>query len=231
MLIISGKLAKNPEINKVDMNGQLSIMLENCIFATKNSEKIPINIIAWNREAKYIKDNFSEGAAIHVIATERLQKVKVNNCYYGICAFTVLRVIDFKLFKGISGMIYALVSRMCNCYDEIFASNVGLCAGLQPINECINLKDNIQKDDSSQKKEDIESKEEELEEELEEIVIQQQLEWSLSNPEELDFNFEVGFDGDSGYNPEDEWEGGREHEPSGYHVLDFSVVRKEDYHR
>jgi len=126
MLIISGRLAREPELKKVIIDGKKKFVLDNCVFVnTSNNGKksVPVNIIAWDKNATYIAENFGEGEKINLVGIEKLDSIKMGNKTYGVCTFTAIKIIDWKIYKAISGILMALITRILNCSDAI-AENI-----------------------------------------------------------------------------------------------------------
>jgi len=122
VLIISGRLAREPELKKVIVEGKKRFVMDNCIFVNSSNQtkdSIPVNITAWDKNATYIAENFEKGEKVNIIGIERLHKVKIGDKAFGICSFTVIKIIDWKIYRAITGMLQAFISRMINCTDII----------------------------------------------------------------------------------------------------------------
>lgn len=232
MLIISGRLAMEPELKKVTMDGKKRFVLDTCIFVntaggTKNS--VPVNISAWDKNATYIAENFCKGEKIHVVGIEKLDSIRIKNKTYGICTFTVIKIIDLKIYKAINGILTALITRIINCSD-IVAENI--------LNPELLQRGEIQESDQDTEKEDLQSedelsnKENKLNNLDEDPVLDENIEADPETEIVTDENLEEDVEADSDQEPsdEDEEDDWSMREPCAYYVLDFSYVKKENYH-
>lgn len=253
MIIISGALAREPELKKVKADGRKRYVLHNCVFVNIGDKKsVPVNITAWDKNATYIADNFSKGEQINLVAGEKLDSIHIDSKRYGVCTFTVMRIVDRKVYKAITGILSALITRIINCSDEEAEAvlNLELLEDDEISEEEIPVEGG---DTEKEKADDIE-----------------ELEMDSASPEALpedaaaedipedaateDIPEDVPGDGPKGEmeqnaeeekaedrrqasevseyaedDTEDEWIPQRE--PSNYYVLDFSYVKKENYHQ
>ncbi len=245
MIIISGTLAREPELKKVKADGRKRYVLHNCVFVNIGDKKsVPVNITAWDKNATYIADNFSKGEQINLVAGEKLDSIHIDSKRYGVCTFTVMRIVDRKVYKAITGILSALVTRIINCSDEEAEAVLNL--------------ELLEEDEIPEEEILVEGKDTEKEKAE---VIEEELEMDSASPEALskdaateDIPEDVAGDGPEGEieqsaeeekaedkrqapemteyaedDPEDEWIPQRE--PSNYYVLDFSYVKKENYHQ
>lgn len=268
MIIISGTLAREPELKKVKADGRKRYVLHNCVFVNIGDKKsVPVNITAWDKNATYIADNFSKGEQINLVAGEKLDSIHIDSKRYGVCTFTVMRIVDRKVYKAITGILSALITRIINCSDE----EAEAVLNLELLEE-----DEIPDNEISEEEIPVEGRDTEKEKAE---VIEEEPEMDSASPEALpedaaaedipedaaaediledvateDIPEDVPGDGPeveieqnaeeekaedrrqalevSEYeedDPEDEWIPQRE--PSNYYVLDFSYVKKENYHQ
>jgi len=78
VLIISGRLAREPEQKKVITDGKKRFVMDNCIFvnaSNQNKDSVPVNITAWDKNAIYIAENFEKGEKINIVGIERLHRM------------------------------------------------------------------------------------------------------------------------------------------------------------
>lgn len=259
MIIISGALAREPELKKVKADGEKRYVLHNCVFVNIGDKKsVPVNITAWDKNATYIADNFSKGEQINLVAGEKLDSIHIDSKRYGVCTFTVMRIVDRKVYKAITGILSALITRIINCSDE----EAEAVLNLELLEE-----DEIPDNEISEEEIPVEGRDTEKEKAK---VIEEEPEMDSASPEALpedaaaedipedaaaeDIPEDVAGDGPEGEieqsakkekaedirqapemaeyaedDSEDEWIPQRE--PSNYYVLDFSYVKKENYHQ
>ncbi len=258
MIIISGALAREPELKKVKADGRKRYVLHNCVFVNIGDKKsVPVNITAWDKNATYIADNFSKGEQINLVAGEKLDSIHIDSKRYGVCTFTVMRIVDRKVYKAITGILSALITRIINCSDEEAEAvlNLELLEDDEiPDNEISEEEIPVEGGDAEKEKAD----------DIEELEMDSASQEALPEdaaaediPEDAateDIPEDVPGDGPEGEmeqsskeekvedrrqalevseyeedDPEDEWIPQRE--PSNYYVLDFSYVKKENYHQ
>ena len=285
MIIISGALAREPELKKVKAEGRKRYVLHNCVFVNIGDKKsVPVNITAWDKNATYIADNFSKGEQINLVAGEKLDSIHIDSKRYGVCTFTVMRIVDRKVYKAITGILSALITRIINCSDE----EAEAVLNLELLEDDEISDDEISEEEISveggdtekEKADDIEEPEmdsaspealpedaaaEDIPEDAaaedipEDVAAEDIPEDAAAEdiPEDVaaeDIPEDVAGDGPEGEieqsaeeekaedrrqasevseyvedDPEDEWIPQRE--PSNYYVLDFSYVKKENYHQ
>lgn len=232
MLIISGRLAMEPVVKKVAIDGKKRVVLDNCVFvntAGRAKNSVPVNISAWDKNAAYIAENFGKGEKIHLVGIEKLDSIRIKNKTYGICTFTVIKIIDSKVYKAINGILTALITRIIN-YSDIVAENI--------LNPELLQRDESQGPDQDTEKENLEAEddsednENNLNDHDEDPVLDENIE---EDPEtdiatDGDLKEEIEADSDQLSPEEDEEDDWSPREPSAYYVLDFSYVKKENYH-
>lgn len=262
MIIISGTLAREPELKKVKADGKKRYVLHNCVFVNIGDKKsVPVNITAWDKNATYIADNFSKGEQINLVAGEKLDSIHIDSKRYGVCTFTVMRIVDRDVYKAITGILSALITRIINCSDEEAEAvlNLELLEDDEISEEEIPVEGG---DTEKEKADDIEEPEMDsaTPEALPEDAAAEDIPEDAAAediPEDVateDIPEDVAGDGPEGEmeqsseeekaedrrqasevseyeedDPEDEWMPQRE--PSNYYVLDFSYVKKENYHQ
>ena len=232
MLIISGRLAMEPVAKKVTIEGKKRVVLDNCVFvnaAGRDKSSVPVNISAWDKNATYIAENFGKNEKIHLVGIEKLDNIRIKNKTYGICTFTVVKIIDSKIYKAINGILTALITRIINCSD-IVAENI--------LNPELLQRDESREPDQDTEKENLEAedesdyKENNLNDHDEDPALDKNTE---EDPEtdivtDGDLEEEIDADSDQLSQEEDEEDDWSPREPSAYYVLDFSYVKKENYH-
>jgi hypothetical protein len=218
------------------IDGKKRYVLDNCVFVkTSGREKncVPVNISALDKNATYIAENFEKGEKIHLVGVEKLDSIRIKNKTYGICTFTVIKVIDSKIYKAIDGILTALITRIINCSD-IVAENI--------LNPELLQRSVDQESDQDTEKENLESADEldDKEDDLnipdpnEDQVLDEEdteTDQEVDNLRDIDPEEDMKFDNgqeDPEENEEDDWSPARE--PSAYYILDFSYIKKEDYH-
>ena len=234
MLIISGRLAREPELKKVNVDGKKRFVMDNCIFVNSSNQTkdgIPVNITAWDKNATYTAENFEKGQKINIIGIERLHKMKIGDKTFGICSFTVIKIIDWKIYRAITSMLQAFISRMINCAD-IMPKNLIITELKLDCNKDTQNKTKKQ-DEEKEKQEKLEAEttKEEIEDKMETELDSakdcegndDQAEDELQDNEEtenkLDFEIdELDTDGDaaSGYEDKIQVTAEAENEPDGY---------------
>lgn len=232
MLIISGRLAMEPVAKKVTIEGKKRVVLDNCVFvntAGRVKNNVPVNISAWDKNATYIAQNFGKSEKIHLVGIEKLDNIRIKNKTYGICTFTVIKIIDSKIYKAINGILTALITRIINCSD-IVAENI--------LNPELLQRDESQEPDQDTEKENLDAedeaddKENNLNDLDEDLILDENTEEVPETDIVTDGGFEEEIEDDSDQlspeeDEEDDWS---PREPSAYYVLDFSYVKKENYH-
>ena len=230
MLIISGRLAMEPVVKKVTIDGKKRIVLDNCVFvntAGRVKNSVPVNISAWDKNAAYIAENFGKGEKIHLVGIEKLDSIRIKNKTYGICTFTVIKIIDSKIYKAINGILTALITRIINCSDV--AENI--------LNPELLQRDGSRETNQDTEKENLEAEDESDDKENnlndldENPVLDENTEEDPETDIVTDGDLEEEIEADSDHEPpeedEDDWS---PREPSAYYVLDFSYAKKENYH-
>ena len=253
MLIISGSLARDPELKKVVVDGKKRFVLDNCVFVKgKGKDQVPVNITAWDKNATYIAENFEKREMINLIGIEKLDNIMIDKKTYGICTFTVIKIIDKKIYRAITGILSALISRIINCSD-VGAENILSLELMLKRDKGETDQDTEEEKVSASDEENIinnESLDDKSEDDLFEDLLK---DTSIDTPpdESSEIAIEEAVpavlddqDGDGvdheAYkvqdqedlsiedDPVDEWIPARE--PSNYYVLDFSYIKKENYH-
>lgn len=82
--------------------------MDNCIFVNslyQNKDSVPVNITAWDKNATFIAENFEKGEKINIVGLERLHRMKIGEKTFGICSFTVIKIIDWKIYIAITAML------------------------------------------------------------------------------------------------------------------------------
>lgn len=233
MLIISGRLAMEPVAKKVTIEGKKRVVLDNCVFvntAGRVKNSVPVNISAWDKNATYIAKYFGKNEKIHLVGIEKLDNIRIKNKTYGICTFTVIKIIDSKIYKAINGILTALITRIINCSD-IVAENI--------LNPELLQRDESREPDQDTEKENLEAEddsddnENDLNDHDEDLVLDENTEEEPETDIVTDGDLEEEIEADSDQlSPEedeedDDWS---PREPSAYYVLDFSYAKKENYH-
>lgn len=234
MLIISGRLAMEPELKKVTIAGIKRVVLNNCVFvntAGREKNNVPVNITAWDKNAAYISENFCKGEKIHLVGIEKLDNIRIKNKIYGICTFNIVKIIDLKIYKAITGILSALITRIVNSSD-IVAENI-----LFP--ELL-LRNESQEPDQDTEKENLESADDltDKEDDLNRLgsdeapILEENAEKDLGIDIFTDKMPDEDLEADIDQEPpeedyEDDWSS---REPSAYYALDFSYIKKENYH-
>lgn len=233
MLIISGKMAMKPELKKILIDGKKRYVLDNCVFVNtsgRGKNNVPVNISAWDKNATYIAENFGKGDKICLVGIEKLDSIKIKNKTYGICTFTVIKIIDSKIYKAINGILTALITRIINCTD-IVAENILnpelLQRSVDKESDQDTEKENIESaDDLDDKEDDLNIPDPDEDKVLDEENSDPDADnLSDTDPEE---DIQVDTDQEAAEENEDDWSPARE--PSAYYILDFSYVKKENYH-
>ncbi len=247
MLIISGSLARDPELKKVVVDGKKIFVMDNCVFVIGKGGKdqIPVNITAWDKNATYIAENFEKGGKINLIGIEKLDNIKIDKKTYGICTFTVIKIIDRKIYRAITGILSTLITRIINCSDVVAENLLSLELMVNREKEEIDQVTEEEKSSASDDENILNN--ESLDEKPEDELIEELLKDTSNQDDTLDdANGEISPNENIDYqkydgtdraeymeadapeeDPEDVWEPSRE--PSGYYVLDFSYIKKENY--
>ena len=221
-----------PELKKVVIDGKKRFVLDNCVFVNSSARaknSVPVNISAWDKNATYIAETFGKGEKIHLVGIEKLDNIRIKNKTYGICTFTVIKIIDSKIYKAINGILTALITRIINCSDMV-AENI--------LNPEMLQRDQSQEPDQDTEKENLETeielndKEKDSEDNDEAPLIDESIETDSELDIVTDADLEEGVEAeaDQETQEEDEDDDWSPREPSAYYVLDFSYVKKENYH-
>ena len=118
---MSGRLGRDCELREgVSDKGRSYAVLNNCVFVNNKElgKDVPMNITAWGDNARFIKDNFSKGDSIQLVAQETPHERRVGDKEFTECIFTVRKVLDWDMYINTVKFLGNTLSRLENSFTE-----------------------------------------------------------------------------------------------------------------